>query len=423
MDLWTFNKLAGAALASLLVIVGANTAVDILYPSGGPGEYTVVEVEGADETQTAGMTGDARSGETAPEPEQPLAVLLAAADPAAGERTGRQCSACHVFEEGGPNRVGPNLYGVAGREVAAVDGFAYSSALKEYGGEWTYERLDCFLKNPKECVPGTSMAYGGIKDPAKRADMIAYLASLGDAPPFPEPESEAQEAEAQPAEDAQETVAEPAAEEAEQAAAEPARAEQDTAEAAVAQSEMAAEEQQTAEATGADATAASGEADGNGTDSETQEAGDAGAGEADSELAALLASGDAAAGEKAVRVCSACHTFDEGGGNRVGPNLYGVAGRPVASVESFNYSQALKEYGGEWTYERLDCYLKNPRECVPGNKMTYAGVKDDGKRADIIAYLASLGDAPAMPGDEQDTGQADQPGSESRAASVQPSRQ
>jgi len=85
-----------------------------------------------------------------------------------------------------------------------------------------------------------------------------------------------------------------------------------------------------------------------------------------------------------------------------------VAGREVASVEGFNYSQALKDYGGEWTYERLDCYLKNPSECVPGNKMTYAGVRDDGKRADIIAYLASLGDSPPLPKSGEKAGNKDE---------------
>jgi cytochrome c2 len=335
-----------------------------------------------------------------------------------------------VFEEGGANRVGPNLYGVAGREVAAVEGFAYSSALKEYGGEWTYERLDCFLKNPKECVPGTSMAYSGIKDPAKRADMIAYLASLGDAPPFPEPEAEAQEAAAQPAEESAEAT-QAAGEQAEEQAQQPAEPAQETAAsdaAAPAESEQAAAQDaqpaETQDKAGEEAqkTAAASEEAVQTAASEQDGAADE-ASEGKSELAALLASGDAAQGEKAVRVCSACHTFDEGGPNRVGPNLYGVVGREVASVESFNYSQALKDYSGEWTYERLDCYLKNPKECVPGNKMTYAGVKDDAKRADIIAYLASLGDAPQMPGSKQDTGQADQPGSETRSASVQPSRQ
>jgi cytochrome c len=426
MDLWTFNKLAGAILASLLVIVGANTAVEVLYPTGGPGEFTVVEVEGEDETQTADMTETDATSDQQAEAEKPLPVLLAAADPQAGQKTWRQCSACHVNEEGGPNRVGPNLYGVVGREVASVDGFGYSNALEEYGGEWTYERLDCFLENPSGCVKGTSMGYAGIKKPADRADMIAYLASLGDAPPFPELEAEQQEAAAQPdaeaeaVEDAQETVAEPAAEEAEQAAAEPAKVEQDTAEASVAEMEQSAEEREaTAQASDETAAANAGDA-GASAETDAQAAGDDKAGDGESKLAALLASGDAAEGQKAARACSACHTFDEGGPNRVGPNLYGVVGREVASVDGFRYSDALKGYGDEWSYERLDCYLKNPRECVPGNKMTYAGVKDDAKRADIIAYLASLGDAPPLPGDEQDTGQADQPGGENRSARMQP---
>ncbi len=423
MDSWTFNKLASAVLASLLVIVGANTAVEIFYPTGGPGEVAVVEVEGEDETQTADMTGTDTASDQQAEAEQSLPVLLAAADPQAGQKIWRQCSACHVNEEGGPNRVGPTLYGVVGREVASVDGFGYSNALEEYGGEWTYERLDCFLENPSGCVQGTSMGYAGIKDPADRADMIAYLASIGDAPPFPEPEAEQQEAaaqpdaEAEPAEDVQETVAEPAAEEAEQAAAEPEQVEQDTAEASVAEMEQSAEQREAPAQTGDETAAAD---DGDTAEADEQASGDDKSGDGESELAALLASADAAEGQSAARACSACHTFDEGGPNRVGPNLYGVVGRQVASVDGFRYSDALKGYGGEWSYDRLDCYLKNPRECVPGNKMTYAGVKDDAKRADIIAYLASLGDAPPLPDGEQDTGQADEPVGETRSARMQP---
>lgn len=418
MDLWTFNKLAAAVLTSLLVLIGTNTAVEILYPTGGQGDYTVVEVEQG--TQTASMTGDATGGEQAPESEKPLAVLLAAADPAAGERSVRQCSSCHVFEEDGPNRVGPNLYRVVGREVASVDGFAYSSALSEYGGEWTYERLDCFLKNPSECVPGTSMGYAGIKDPAKRADMIAYLASLGDAPPFPEPEAEQREAAAQPAGESQQAAAGPDAGQTEQAAAEPAGQAQETAETASAESGQPAEQNEAAGDASTETAAASGETAGRSPGTDVQQTGDAKASEGESELAALLASGDAAAGEKAARVCSACHVFTQDGPNRVGPNLYGVVGREVAAVDGFNYSKALQEYGGEWSYERLDCYLKNPRECVPGNKMTYAGVKNDAKRADIIAYLASLGDSPPVPGAEQDTGETDKPADNMKSGARQP---
>jgi cytochrome c len=369
MDLWEFNKLAAALLLSLLVIVGVNTAIPILYPEGGPGEYQVAEVEG--ETQTA----EAEAPEEEAPKVEPLPVRLASADPSAGETVSRQCAACHVFEEGGANRVGPNLYAVPGREVASVDGFSYSNALQEYGGEWTYAKLDCFLENPSECVPGTSMAYAGIKDPQDRADLIAYLASLGDTLPYPEPE---------------ETAEAPA--ETEQAAAPDAATSEDG---EAAQPEQEAADMAAAEDTAGEEAAAEQPAD----------AAEAPAGE--DKLAALFADASASEGEKAIRVCSACHTFEEGQPNRVGPNLYGIMGSDVAGVEGFGYSNALKDLGGEWTYERMNDWLKAPMDYVAGTTMAYQGVKDDAERADIIAYLASLGDAPPLPGAEQDAGEAE----------------
>jgi len=412
MDVWTFNKLAAATLLSLLVIFGGSTAVTVLYPTGGPGQVQIVEIE--DETEVAEADTEA---ETEPaQEERTLPQLLAAASVSAGERVGRECSACHVYEEGGANRVGPNLYGVVGRQVASVEGFNYSSALQEYGGEWSYERLDCFLENPSGCVQGTSMGYAGIKDPEKRANMIAYLASLGDAPPFPEPE-----AAAEAAAETQEAPAET------DAAAAEGDAETETAsasEAGGAEDGAATEEQQTAAAEEAPAEEGAATADMTGdaatTDADPADTADATeesaepaeepadtADAGDTQLAAMFANASAAEGEKAVRVCSACHLFQEGGGNRVGPNLYGIVGREVASVEGFRYSSALQEYGGEWTYEKLNCFLENPRECVAGTSMAYAGVKDEAKRANIIAYLASLGEAPPLPGSEKEAGEAE----------------
>lgn len=102
---------------------------------------------------------------------------------------------------------------------------------------------------------------------------------------------------------------------------------------------------------------------------------------------AMAQDGDAAAGEKAFAVCKACHTV-EAGKNRVGPSLHAVVGRKAGSVESFKYSDAMKNADVVWTPENLDKYLTNPKEFVPGNKMIYAGLKDAKKRADIIAYLS-----------------------------------
>jgi cytochrome c len=100
---------------------------------------------------------------------------------------------------------------------------------------------------------------------------------------------------------------------------------------------------------------------------------------------------DPAAGEKAYAVCKACHRVGEGAKNTVGPTLNGVVGRPAASVEGFSYSEPMKKSGITWDEATLTEYLKNPKAKVPGTKMAFAGVKDDTKVADIIAYLKQFG--------------------------------
>ncbi len=109
----------------------------------------------------------------------------------------------------------------------------------------------------------------------------------------------------------------------------------------------------------------------------------------------LLASADVAAGEVlAKRQCGSCHTFNEGGKNGVGPNLYGVVGRKHASVAGFNYSDAVKKETGDWTYEDLNAWLHKPAAFAPGTRMAFAGLKSDKQRADVILYLRSLAATP-----------------------------
>tara|TARA_R110002012_G_scaffold225728_1_gene397713 strand:+ start:1558 stop:2289 length:732 start_codon:yes stop_codon:yes gene_type:complete len=139
-------------------------------------------------TVAGGSDAAANSDASAPtedaaaaEPEMPGAEILAQGDPAAGEKVFRKCKACHTVEEDGPNRVGPNLYGIVGASVAAVDGFRYSGALTDHGGDWTPDRLAAFLANPRKVVPGTKMSFAGLRKPEDQADVIAYLASLPDA--------------------------------------------------------------------------------------------------------------------------------------------------------------------------------------------------------------------------------------------------
>jgi cytochrome c len=123
-----------------------------------------------------------------PAQEVDLGTRLARADVERGRGAARVCSTCHSFEANGPNRIGPNLWGLVGRQIAGHAGFSYSSAMASQAGNWSYERLDKFLSGPARAVPGNKMAFGGVRNGAERANLLAFLATLNSAPPpFPAP--------------------------------------------------------------------------------------------------------------------------------------------------------------------------------------------------------------------------------------------
>lgn len=123
---------------------------------------------------------------------------------------------------------------------------------------------------------------------------------------------------------------------------------------------------------------------------------------AETPIATLLASADAAAGETVFKKCTSCHTADKGGANKVGPNLFGLVERPVASHEGFGYSAGMKDFsqGGSvtWTFENLNHFLTAPKKFIAGTAMGFAGIKKEDERANLIAYLRTLSDSPvALP--------------------------
>ena len=114
--------------------------------------------------------------------------MIATADPAAGEKVAAKCKACHDLSQGGKNKIGPHLWGVIGRNHAAVEDFPYSDAMKGFAGKpWTFEDLDAFLTSPKDYAPGTKMSFPGLKKPEERAALLRWLRDQSDSPaPLPQ---------------------------------------------------------------------------------------------------------------------------------------------------------------------------------------------------------------------------------------------
>jgi len=326
---------------------------------------------------------EAPASDPAAEPaEAAPAVETAAVDGSAAFAA--DCALCHTVQDG-RNGIGPHLYGVVGREVASVPFFPYSPELSAVGGVWSPERLDAYLADPVAFAGSDRAGFTGVTDPAVRAALIGWLGGFGaaasEAPaaeptaaPAEESAAAAPEAVSEPApeavaEAAPEQAAEAPAEQAAEAAAEPApEASAETApEAAPAEEQVAAAEPAPA--------------------AEAEPAATPVSADVDPAFAEAYRAASANDGKRVFRACAACHKLEEGR-NAVGPSLWGVVGRPIASVDGFSYSNALKEKQGEaWTFDALSAWLENPREYAPGNRMSYAGVKKLDDRAALIRYL------------------------------------
>ena len=114
------------------------------------------------------------------------------------------------------------------------------------------------------------------------------------------------------------------------------------------------------------------------------------------DIAAIMALGDVASGEKIFKKCAACHSINKGGKNTIGPALYNVVGRAVGGVDDYKYSKALASYGKEWTFEELNGFLTKPSSYLKGTKMSYAGLRKEKDRASVIKYLNQSSDNPKL---------------------------
>jgi cytochrome c len=176
MDSFEMNKILGALLGTCLVLLAVHIASGAIFTPPVPAKPGyVIEVK----TEQAAPSGGAGAAKPAV---APIDGLLAGASTQRGAQVARECELCHNLGKGGAAKIGPPLYGVVGRKVAAEPGFNYSSALKAKGGTWSFDALNTWLADPRADVPGTLMTFAGIPSEHQRADVIAFLNSNSDHP-------------------------------------------------------------------------------------------------------------------------------------------------------------------------------------------------------------------------------------------------
>jgi cytochrome c len=179
----TLQKIAGAVLFALILVIGLNMGIDALFPKPASPQHMAAVAPKAPQPAAT----EAAPAAAAAQPERPLAQRLASASAEKGQAVAKKCASCHTFDENGGTRVGPNLYGVVGRPKGSVAGFAYSDGVKKLGGAWTYDDLDKFLTKPSAFAAGTKMGFPGLPSGEDRAEVIAYLRSISPkAPPPPQ---------------------------------------------------------------------------------------------------------------------------------------------------------------------------------------------------------------------------------------------
>jgi|TARA_B100000787_G_scaffold168827_1_gene158406 cytochrome c len=172
------NKILGAIILALLLLALFSKTGEMLVHPNFP-EETAYKIDVPEEGSQAKSTEEIVDPfEVLPD----VILLLQTASLENGQKLSKKCSTCHSFDSGGANKAGPNLWNLINRKKASKEGFAYSAALTEFGGEWSYSELNKFLLKPKKYIKGTKMNFNGLKKDSDRADLIIWLRSLSDTP-------------------------------------------------------------------------------------------------------------------------------------------------------------------------------------------------------------------------------------------------
>jgi len=182
MDSWEWNKIAGAVLGTLIFVLVVKFAADAIFEAPLPAKPGYV-VEGVSEEPATAAAAVVE--EKLPD----FGTVLPTADVVAGKEVEARCQQCHDSSKGGPNKIGPNLWGIVGRPRAEHPGFDYSSAMAANHDPWDYAKLFHYLKAPQAAVPGTKMSFAGLRSVQDRLNLLAYLRTLSDSPvPIPPPD-------------------------------------------------------------------------------------------------------------------------------------------------------------------------------------------------------------------------------------------
>lgn len=183
MNTMEINKIvAGVICAVLLVIVVGKIGGALVHP-----DELEAPVYPFSEELMAGASADVAAPSEPAGPE-PILAMLASADLGQGEKVFKKCASCHDVEKDGPNKTGPNLYGIVGANFAHRSDFSYSDGMANHGSAWGFEELNAFLYKPRDYIDGTKMSFGGLKKASDRAAVIAWLNTKSDSPlAFPDP--------------------------------------------------------------------------------------------------------------------------------------------------------------------------------------------------------------------------------------------